>query len=167
MLLSEVPCRARSNQGDSLVEGIEKTRGSETASQWSARGMKRSSSDRVANVNDSGQTPEQTAFRDIQPVRVFCDPPIPPGPVVVAIDVHGVPQRVIAVEVLTTLGGLAAFTQIKLLCPDATAIVAGIALPNTDDGATSVAVQPCEPHSQAETVWWEQLLGWAAHRQTA
>lgn len=123
--------------------------------------------ERVPNVNHSDPPPDHAAFCDSLSVCIASDETISPGPVVVALDSERVPQRVIAVEVLTTLGALAAFTQMRVLCPDAAAIVSGIASPDKDGASTRVTVQLCEPASRAEAVWWQQLLRWAAHRQSS
>lgn len=117
------------------------------------------------STNKCDQPVDLAAYRDVQPVCISCDHPIPPGPVVVAIDETRVPLRIISVDILTTLGAHSAFTEMKALCPNAAAIVSGIASPDNEGALTSVTVQLCEPDSQAEAVWWQQLLGWAAHRQ--
>ena len=107
----------------------------------------------MSGTHNNGHPPELAAYPDAQRVRISCDESIAAGPVVVAFDV------------LTTLGALGAFSHMRVLCPEAAVIVPGIARPARDDPSSNVSVHICEPDSQAEIVWWQQLLGWAAYRQ--
>ena len=119
----------------------------------------------MSGTHNNGHPPELAAYPDAQRVRISCDESIAAGPVVVAFDSNHVPVRIIAVDVLTTLGALGAFSHMRVLCPEAAVIVPGIARPARDDPSSNVSVHICEPDSQAEIVWWQQLLGWAAYRQ--